>query len=508
VQESKTLQSKGTLPAVIETNGLQNWVARLDRRVYALLIGLLVGGLGGLVGLLIAAFDPLIAVGAVLGVLIGLYVLTSVSAALYAMVAVMALLPFGTFPVRIGFTPTLLDAALGAFLLVYALLWMTGKRRAFRLTPVHALVSLYMGWLILSFVLGLRYASPTSADLRQFAETLLSISLVFILVDLLRDPLTLRRLVLVVMLAAGTQALIALTLYAMPDATADRTLIRLARVGYPNAGVIRYIEDNPAMPERAIGTWVDPNAFGGFLVVVTAMVAPQVFARKPVFRWRWLSWGVLGVTGLATLLTFSRASMLALALALAFISLFRGYRKFIPLLLAGFVVMLLLPQTQAYLSRFVEAFTGSDLSTQMRLGEYGDALRLIRQYPVTGVGFTGTPSIELYTDAASMYLIMANQIGLVGVALFASVMLGVFAYGLKAWRQVQGNPELRSILLGYHAALVGALLNGTADLYFFRFDFQASNMLLWLTVALALASSRLALETPSTAQSEIVKDSA
>jgi hypothetical protein len=96
-----------------------------------------------------------------------------------------------------------------------------------------------------------------------------------------------------------------------------------------------------------------------------------------------------------------------------------------------------------------------------------------------------------------MYLIMANQIGLVGVGIFASTMLTVFAYGWRAWKQVQENVELRSILLGYHAALLAALLNGAADLYFFRLDFQGSITLFWLTVALALSSSRLVLENAS-----------
>ncbi len=475
-------------------NGVQMWIARLDRRVYALLIGLAIGIVGGLIGLLIAAVDPLIAAGVILGGLAGLYVLTNVSAALYAMIAVMAFLPFGTFPIKIGFTPTLLDGAMGAFLLVYLFQWMTGRRRFFRLTPVHAPLLLYMGWLILSFVLGLRYGAPTSTILREFAETLLSISMVVVLVDLLRDPASLRRVMLVVMAVAGTQALVAVILYLMPDPLAERTLIRLARIGYPNGGVIRYVEDNPALAERAIGTWVDPNALGGFLVVTAAMVAPQVFARKPVVRWRWLAWGILGILGVALLLTYSRASMLALGLSILFVGLFRGYRKFLPLLMAGFVVMLLLPQTQDYLVRFVEAFTGSDLSTQMRLGEYGDAFRLISRYPVTGVGFTGTPEIDIYTDAASMYLIMANEIGLVGVGLFGLTMLSVFAYGLRAWRRVRDNFELRSVLLGFHAALLAALLNGSADLYFFRLDFHASITLLWLTVALALAGSRLVLE--------------
>ena len=145
-----------------------------------------------------------------------------------------------------------------------------------RLTPAHAPLLLYIGWLIWSFVFGLRYAAPTTQILRQFAETLLSISMVFVLVDLLRDPVSLRRLVLVVMVIAGTEALIALILYVLPDTLAERTLIRLARIGYPNGGVIRYVEDNPALAERAIGTWVDPNALGGFLAVTATMIAPQV----------------------------------------------------------------------------------------------------------------------------------------------------------------------------------------------------------------------------------------
>src|SRR5690606_7647595 len=122
------------------------------------------------------------------GLLVGLYVLTDVSAALYLVVAVVALLPFGTLPFRIAITPTLVDMALGAFVLVYLFQWMTGKRQQFQLTPIHVLIAVYMLWLLLSFALGLRYAPPTSAKLRQFAETLLSISMAFILVDLLRDP--------------------------------------------------------------------------------------------------------------------------------------------------------------------------------------------------------------------------------------------------------------------------------------------------------------------------------
>jgi O-antigen ligase len=476
------------------SNPLQEWIARLDRRTYAIFIGITIGVIGGLVGLLLAVAGPIVTFGVLVGLFAGLYVITNLNAALYGIIAVMALLPFGAFPFKIGFTPTLMDAAMAAFLLVYLVQWMTGRRHSFRLTPVHTLVALYMGWLILSFVLGVRYARPTPANLRQFAETLLSISMVFILVDLLREKVALRRLVLVVMVAVTAQALIAIVLWAAPDELAERTLIRLAPLGYPNGGVIRYIEDNPEDMERAIGTWVDPNALGGFLAVSATMIAPQVFSRRPVLRNRWIAWGILGIVGVALLLTSSRASLLAFGIGLLFIGLFKGYRKFLLLVVLAVAFALLLPQTQGLVQRFIEAFTAQDLATQMRLGEYGDSLELISRYPITGVGFTGTPEIDLYTDVASMYLIMANQIGLVGVTLFALVIIAVFAYGARGWRAAQHDPDLRSIHLGYHAALITALLNATADLYFFRLDFHASITLFWLVVALALASSRLALE--------------
>ncbi len=479
------------------SNSLQNWITSLDRRTYALLIGLLVGLTGAVVGIALTIAGPVVTIGAVLGLLVGLYVLTDVSAALYLVVAVVALLPFGTLPFRIAITPTLLDMALGAFVLVYLFQWMTGKRQQFQLTPIHVLIAIYMLWLLLSFALGLRYAPPTSAKLRQFAETLLSISMAFILVDLLRDPAALRRLVTVFIFAMGAQAIATIVLYIFPDDLTERTLVRLARIGYPNGGVVRYIEDNPALAERAIGTWVDPNALGGVMAISASLIATQLFAVRPVIRQRWLTIGIFGLVIVALFLTFSRASILAFAAGLAVITLAR-YRRYIPIIIVAGLLLLLLPQMQIYVDRFVQAFTGTDLATQMRIGEYTDSFRLISRYPVTGVGFTGSPSIDLYTDVASMYLIMANQIGLVGVAIFLMTMAALFIYALKAWRAAKQNPNLDSIHLGFHAALLAALVNAIFDLYFFRLDFQASITLFWLVIAMALATSRLALKNAPT----------
>ena len=474
-------------------NGLQVRISQLDRRHYAIAVGFGIGIAGAGLGLLIAVIGPWLAIAAIVGALAALYVITDVNAALYAIIGVVMLLPFGVFPVKIAITPTLLDLALGGFLMVYLFQWMTGRRGRLRLTPVHALITIYVMWLVLAFALGMRHASPTSAIIRQFAETLLSISMVFILTDLLRSPAMLRRLVLVIILAIGAQALVAVALYIAPDALAEALLIRLSRIGYPAGGVIRYIEDNPALAERAIGTWVDPNALGGILATAALMIMPQVVAKKPVLPWRWLTFGVFGVVALALLLTASRASFLALGAGLFLLALLR-YRRLIPALIAAGLIFLLLPQTQVYFDRLIQAFQGADLATQMRIGEWTDSLEVIARYPIMGLGFTGAPEIDIYANVANMYLMMANQIGLTGLVIFLLTMAGVFAYGRRAWHTARDHPEFAAIHLGYHVALFTGLVNAIADLYFFRLDFQSSITWFWLIVALCVASSKLMLD--------------
>ncbi|MDQ7026441.1 MAG: O-antigen ligase family protein [Anaerolineae bacterium] len=474
----------------------KEWVMTIDRRIFAIMVGLTIGILGGIIGLLLVTIGPVLTIPIIIGVLVALYVLTDVTVALYGAMATMILLPFGTFPVKIGLTPTLLDLALGAFIGVYLLQWMTGHRRKITLSPPHALIALYLMWLIFAFSMGMRYGSPRPTVLRQFAETLLSIGMTFILVDLLQDEKALRRLVLVIMALVGIQAFIAIGLYALPDGIAERFLIRLGRIGYPTGGVIRYIESTPALGERAIGTWVDPNSLGGLLAVGGAMIAPQVFAQKPVLKTRWLTFLVFGLVTLGVILTSSRASFLAFAAGLAVITIVR-YRRIIPLLGVAGIIFLFLPQTQNYIDRIFQAFRGEDLATQMRIGEWTDSLNLIQQYPFVGIGFTGTPTNDVYTDVANMYLIMANQIGLTGVLFFLLAMGGIFAYGYRAWQHVKDEPNMAAIHLGYQVAVLTALINAFADLYFFRLDFQASITWFWLIVALAIASSRLILQQAS-----------
>ena len=464
-----------------------------DRRLAALVAGVLIGVGAAVLAFLIVVGGPVLAVGAMLGVAAGLYVLTDLKWGLYATIAAVALLPFATLPVRIAVTPTFIDLALGAFLLVYVLQMMRRLRPSFVSVPAAALILLFVGFTLFSFVAGLGHAQLTTNVLRKFTELLLSILTTLVLIDVVRTPDMLRRLTLVIILAGVAQACIGIGLYALPDATAERVLNALGRVGYPVGGVIRYIMDDPTQGERAIGTWVDPNAYGGFLMMVGALAGSQVLSMKPVLGKRWLAVGCFGLIGLALLLTQSRGAFLALAMGGAFIALLR-YRWLIVVGTLGIGLLLLTPFGQNYATRLVDGFQGEDLATQMRFGEYKDAFILIGRYPLIGVGFAGAPDRDIYLGVSNMYLKIAGATGVVGLSLFLLTIMETFRYGLKRWDMIKAQPQLVNIWLGFMAGLVGALVSGVVDHYYFNIEFHGAVTMFWVFVALALATARVAVE--------------
>ena len=193
---------------------------------------------------------------------------------------------------------------------------------------------------------------------------------------------------------------------------------------------------------------------------------------------------------LCLLLTYSRGSMIGLAAGLALVGALR-YRKLLIVLFALAVLMLILPPTQGYVTRLVAGIQGQDLATQMRLGEYKDAFILISRYPALGVGFTGTPDIDLYVGVSSLYLLIAEQIGLVGLFLFIVVVATCFVVTLRALRRLPRGHALEGHLLAYQAALAGALVGGVFDHFFFNINFIHLVALFWVVVGLAVAAARL-----------------
>jgi len=127
----------------------------------------------------------------------------------------------------------------------------------------------------------------------------------------------------------------------------------------------------------------------------------------------------------------------------------------------------------------------------MRFGEYKDALILIGRYPWLGVGFAGSPDIDTYIGVSNVYLLIAEQMGLVGLASFLVVMAVFFARFWRTRALALVDPELEPLFWGLHAGIVGALVGGIFDHYFFNLNFHHSVTLFWLVVGLATAATEM-----------------
>lgn len=463
-----------------------------DDRTRIWLVVLTVGVMLALAGgAVIAIGSPAIAFAIVAGVVAGAVILSNIEYGLYALIAVAVLLPFGAIPINLGFNPTFLDLALIAVFAVWLARVMTRQDEGFVATPLGLLIIVFMVLAIFSFVAGTAFAPITNEVLRRFAEIQIAIALFFVIVNVVQTREQLGRIIAALIVAGFISAAIGIFLYFIPANTAIYLLSILRVFKYPSGdGVLRYIEDDPGNPMRAISTSVDPNVLGGLMILVTALATPQLFASKPVLPHKLMAlmWATMVV---CLMLTFSRAAFVGVAVATAVIATVR-YRPAIALMLVGAVILLFMPFTQEYVGHLVDAFMGADRATQMRLGEYKDAFNLIARYPIFGVGFGGSPDIDTYLGVSSVYLLMAEEMGLVGLSAFLLTM-GVFFYRVAvAWFEgLAEDPFLAPILLGTAGALLGAMIAGLADHYFFNLKFPHSVVLFWLYVALGMAAMRL-----------------
>jgi O-antigen ligase len=453
------------------------------------IIGLIAGIIAVLGGVIIALGGPIAALAIVLGLVAAFVVLQRLELGFWGVIAVIALLPFATLPVDIGLTPTFLDMALGATVGVWALRIVTGRQRTMITAPITLPLVIFILSAVFAFIFGMGNGPLTSNLIRHFAELLLSLGFVLVVIDYCSQWDRLERLVKVILLTGTGAAVIGIGLWLLPDFTANDILNVLQRVGYPGGFVIRYIEENPELAERAIGTSVDPNALGGLLLMIGALAGPQVVAKRPLMS-RWIILAIVGLIFLCLVLTFSRGAMVGLVVGLGYIAVLR-YRRLIPYIGVAGLLFLLLPFTQEYVARFLEGFQGADLATQMRFGEYSDAISLISRYPLFGVGFAGSPDIDLYLGVASVYLTIGQQMGLLGLSSFAAVIIVLFGYAFFNRHHFKGSERIDPIWLGLHAAVVGGLVAGIFDHYLFNIDFHHAVTVFWFLVGLAVAATRL-----------------
>ena len=453
-------------------------------------------------GALAAATSPLVALALPVALVGGLVLLSELQMSLLALIGVAYLLPSAAIPLKLGFNPTLLDVVLLAFFFVWLVRLATdptevGAKHSLghdvpatqeltNASPLlNGLVLVFIGLACTSFFLS---TGVTQDILRRFAELVLVLFFYFGVVNTVHTRQLLERLVAAIILAAAAASIIGLVLYVLPHDLANRLLNTLRILNYPTGWVLRFINNDQALAQRAIATSVDPNVLGGVLAMAAALTTGQLFSPRPVLR-RALLLPAWGVMLLCLLLTYSRGSWVGLAAGLVLIATLKERRLWVLFLALG-VAVLFLPQAEAFLGHLSAGVQIQDRATQMRLGEYKDAFKLIAQFPWFGIGFAAAPVIDLYRGVSSVYLLIAEEMGLLGLGTYLAIMAVFFWQGLRGLGRL-GDEGLRSILIGLLAAVLSALVAGVLDHHFLDINFPHVAALFWLNVGLGVAALRI-----------------
>jgi O-antigen ligase len=451
----------------------------------AAVLGGLVLGVGALCGAAAAFAGPLYAVAGAFAAIVGLAMLGNSRTTLLAFVAVATLLPYGVVPVSVGGVRlTFIDITLTLLLLTWILRFLSQRETEIVATPVDLPLVLLIGLAIASFIFGTAYA-VTPETTRQFLKLINSMLFFFTITQIVRTRRDLEMLIKALVVGGSVAAVIGVLLYHLPAAQASTYLRSLRPFGYPTGEVLRYVEDSGVRTTtlRAIGTSVDPNVFGALLLVTGALTTGWLLAARGPAR-RWLAVGVLAIV-YALLLSLSRGSWIGFAIAGLVLGV-GGYRRLflvVPAVLLPAVV-LFSGQLARYGEHFLKAVYAQDQATGMRLGEYKDALNLIQQNPWLGVGFGAAPSSDLYLGVSSTYLLVGEEMGLTGLAVYLLTIGTVIAVGVRGVRAA--SPATRPIALACLAAFAGVVVSATFDHHYFNLRYQHVSALFWMLAALVV----------------------
>ena len=286
---------------------------------------LLAIGLGAVGGLAIVAGNPIVPFVAVIALVALPWLVTRPMFDVVLVVGTVTLLPFAALPIRLAvLTPTLLEVGLVLLYVAWLLRSLLNTGEGLERTPIDVWLLVFLGSTLFAFVLGLSNDASTDV-MHNYIKLLLSVGIFYAASNLLRTPNAVALVLRTLILTGGLSAALGVILWRLPDTLAASLLSRLSVIGYPTDRVIRYVEDNPALGERAVGTQVDPNSFGGLLVVITILTGVAFLARRPLIP-RWLLGALLLIDITALVLTNSRSALVGVVAGGVFVATMR-YRR-------------------------------------------------------------------------------------------------------------------------------------------------------------------------------------
>jgi O-antigen ligase len=244
--------------------------------------------------------------------------------------------------------------------------------------------------------------------------------------------------------------------------------------------------------------YLTANATALFLVPLIA-VAGSVLLHGADRRERILSALFLLAAIPSVLLSFSRGGYLALAAVAVGLALSHERRRWLlGGTLAAAVLLLLIPPIGARIAvQLQNGYGNTVVGPGGRLALWSATLQMLRQHLIFGAGLSGfaqrmTPFWNSdhpnsnFIDPHNIVLNFWVETGLLGVIVFAWIMVVAFRTTWRGWRR--GPAEWRPIQLGVLLAIVAVVTHGLVDVPYFKNDLSLE---FWALIGLSVAGIQL-----------------
>ncbi|QJW48656.1 polymerase [bacterium BFN5] len=243
-------------------------------------------------------------------------------------------------------------------------------------------------------------------------------------------------------------------------------------------------EQFPDLKVRVFSTLKNPNLLAGFLVMMMALACGLGCKAKDMKN-RLLFLFLFILFGACLGLTYSRGAWISVGFVIALYGVLYNKRILWLLLLVPVALYLL---HDGFTERLLSIFNPTDTSSTLRIALWESTVAMIVDKPLLGIGWGAYwlvyPQYDFFIQdtsttifhAHNMYLNIAAEIGIPGLIVFLTIMVGHIRTALSVVHEVTDRWVV-GLLLGLVAALFGIAVNGFTD--FILFNIQLS-MLFWL----------------------------
>lgn len=238
---------------------------------------------------------------------------------------------------------------------------------------------------------------------------------------------------------------------------------------------------------RVYSTLENPNLLAGFIVMMDAFLLG--FAYKLKNRRTRIILLVLFVVFTACLgLTYSRGAWLSLLAIMIAGSISYGRNSWWFVILVPLALFFF---SDTFAERIMSVLHPVDTSASLRMALWESTIAMIRDYPITGIGwgaylwtypaydfFIQNPDVKIY-HAHNMYLHLMAEVGIPAFLLFMAILANTIRLAVRVAKRCK-DKWLAGLAMGVIASLLSLLVNGMTD--YILFNIQLS-MFFWMMVA-------------------------